>query len=236
MPRRARVVLANYPHHVVHRGHDKKPVFRGIGDRTRYVKDLRAGKKRFGCRLFAFCLMSNHVHLVVDPGTEAENLSELMKWVSGNHAMRVNRTSGRRGSLWEGRYYSSIVVEDSYLLACCRYVELNPVRAGLVENPGEFYWSSYRMRAGLDRNDWLDRDPAYRALGKTAEARRRRYREWMIRSIPEDGSTHMREALRRGHVTGSRRSVEEIHRITGRWLAPKRRGRPPRQKIGTVPN
>ena len=236
VPRRARIVISNYPHHIVQRGHDKQAVFRGDGDRYCYTNDLRTGKIRFGCRIYAYCLMNNHVHLVVNPGEETESLGKLMKWVSGNHAMRVNHTSGRRGALWEGRYHSSIIATDRYLLACCRYVELNPVRAGIVDRPGKFRWSSYRRRAGLEWNEWLDRDPAYMALGGNTEMRQRRYREWMRQSVSEDGNSLMRESLRRGHVTGTRGCVEKIYELTGSWLGPKRRGRPPQEEMGTVPN
>jgi putative transposase len=180
--------------------------------------------------------MDNHVHLVVDPGKESDSLGQLMKWVSGNHAMRINRTSGRRGALWEGRYLSSIIATDRYLLACCRYVESNPVRAGIVDSPGKFRWSSYRRRAGLEWNDWLDHDPAYKALGRNTKTRQCRYREWMLHSVSDDRNALMRESLRKGHVTGTRGCVERIYQLTGRWLGPKRRGRPPQRKMGTVPN
>jgi len=235
MPRHARVVISNYPHHVVQRGHDKEAIFRGEGDRHRYTNDLRAGKTRFGCRIYAYCLMRNHVHLVIDPGEEADSLGLMMKWVSGKHAMHINRTSGRRGSLFEGRYHSSIIATDRYLLACCRYVDMNPVRAGIVGSPGDFRWSSYRKRAGMESSNWLDQDPAYQALGKSLRTRQRKYQEWMLQSIPDDRDFLMRESLRKGHVTGSRECVERIFALTGQWLGPKRRGRPPIEKRGTVP-
>jgi putative transposase len=236
MPRQARIVIPNYPHHVVQRGHDKKPVFRNAGDRKRFLEDLRAGKRELGCRVYAYCLMENHVHLIVDPGDRPETLGLFMKWVSGKHAMRINRTSDRRGSLWESRYRSSIIASDRYLLACGRYVEMNPVRAGIANSPDEFPWSSFRQKVGLEFFRWLDKDPAYLSFGSSRAKREIRYRKWVLRSVWNEKNDFFRESLRRGHVTGDRESVEKVFQLTGRWLGPKRRGRPGLQKRGTVPN
>ena len=144
MPRRPRIVLPERPHHIVQRGHNRQAVFASDEDYGYYLANLEERKADLGCRVYAYCLMTNHIHLVVDPGKRVENLALLMKSLAGRQTRYINKLEGRRGTLWEGRYKSSPIKSDEYLLACCRYVELNPVRAGLVDDPGNYRWSSYR--------------------------------------------------------------------------------------------
>ena len=150
MPRGSRVVLPNYPHHIIQRGHNRQAVFSTDKDYLNYLKHLKEWKEDLGCEVYAYCLMTNHVHLIVDPGRRVENLALLMKKVAGRQTRYVNKIAGRTGTLWEGRYKSSPIQTDEYLLACCRYIELNPVRAGIVKNPEEYPWSSYRQKVGAD--------------------------------------------------------------------------------------
>jgi len=138
MPRKARVVLPNYPHHVVQRGYNRQAVFIEETDYLYYLENLAEWKTTLGCKVYGYCLMTNHVHLIVDPGERAENLGLLVKRLAGRQTRLVNRVERRTGSLWEGRYKSSAIETDRYLLACCRYVELNPVRAGMVATPAEY--------------------------------------------------------------------------------------------------
>lgn len=145
MPRMGRIVLPNYPHHVVQRGHNRQVVFAAEQDYQRYIADLRELKGVFGVKVYAFCLMTNHVHLLLAPG-EAAGLGQLMKALAARATRYRNRLEGRTGTLWESRYKSSVVESDTYLLACCRYIELNPVRARMVAEAGDYPWSSYRMR------------------------------------------------------------------------------------------
>jgi putative transposase len=170
--------------------------------------------------------MTNHVHLIVDPGEKAENLALLMKRVAGRQTRYVNRREGRRGTLWEGRYKSSPIEEDRYLLACCRYVELNPVRAGLVEAPEQYPWSSFRQKAGLVPMDWLDPDPCYVGLGRSGRARAARYRTWVRQSVPEGEWTLIRQAVQRGQLTGSARFVDAMEEKLGRRIEYRGQGRP----------
>jgi len=129
MPRKARVVVPNTPHHLVQRGHNKQVVFVERQDYHYYLQNLREWKEKLTCKVYAYCLMTNHIHLIVDPGEEPDNLALLMKRVTGRQTRLVNYLEKRTGSLWEGRYKSSPIDTNEYLLACCRYVELNPVRA-----------------------------------------------------------------------------------------------------------
>ena len=135
MPRPLRILLPNTPHHIVQRGHNRQTVFVGDDDYNSYRDNLIHFKKGFGGKIYAYCLMTNHVHLVIDPGDDPESLSKLMKRVAGRQTRYANKFEGRSGSLWEGRFKSSIISTAEYLTACCRYIELNPLRAGMVAAP-----------------------------------------------------------------------------------------------------
>jgi putative transposase len=150
MPRVAHIVLTGYPHHVIQRGHNRQAVFATDEDRQYYLDNLWEWKERLRCKLYTYCLMTNHIHLIVNPGENKENLAVLMKHLAGRQTRYVNRLEGRSGSLWEGRYKSSPISTDEYLLACCRYVEMNPVRAGIVADPCDYSWSSYGIKATAD--------------------------------------------------------------------------------------
>ncbi len=132
MPRLARIVLPNYPHHIVQRGHNRGLVFVEAADYQRYVADLRELKEAFDVKVYAYCLMSNHVHLLLSPGDSIAGLSQFMKTLAARATRFRNKLEGRTGTLWESRYRSSLVQSDHYLLACSRYIELNPVRARMV--------------------------------------------------------------------------------------------------------
>ena len=142
MPRKARVLVPHCPHHIVQRGHNRQVVFLADEDYQFYLDNLAEWKVRLGIKFYARCLMTNHIHLVVEPGEDAGTLSLLMKRLAGRQAAFVNKQERRSGALWEGRFKASPVQRDAYLLACCRYVEMNPVRANMVAGPRQYRWSS----------------------------------------------------------------------------------------------
>jgi len=230
MSRSPRLVLTDRPHHVIQRGHNRQTVFQSSGDYQTYLTNLEEWKRTLGCRIYAYCLMPNHVHLVIDPGSKPESLSLLMKRVAGRHTRRINRQTGRTGTLWESRYKSSPIETDAYLLACCRYVELNPVRADLVKNPEEYLWSSYRAHVGLVTLAWLDEDPCYAGLGITATERHSRYAQWVADAIPAGEWAAIREAIQRERLTGGRKFIAAITAQTGRRLESRGRGRPKKNR------
>lgn len=196
MPRMGRVVLPNYPHHVVQRGHNRQVVFAGAEDFQRYLSDLHELKDVFGVKLYAYCLMTNHVHLLLAPGDSIAALGQLMKALAARATRYRNRLEGRSGTLWESRYKSSVVQSDAYLLACCRYIELNPVRARMVTDAADYPWSSYLARvSGLPESCTLDHDPCFVALGNTEEARCRRYEDFVRQAIPADELKLIRDSL-----------------------------------------
>ncbi|EXF42562.1 transposase-like protein [Pseudomonas sp. BAY1663] len=230
MPRMGRIVLLNSPHHVVQRGHNRQVVFAAEQDYQRYISDLRELKDVFGVKVYAYCLMTNHVHLLLAPGESVGGLGQLMKALAARATRYRNRLEGRSGTLWESRYKSSVVESDAYLLACCRYIELNPVRARMVAEAGDYPWSSYRMRV-TDRtdSDWLDTDPCFVALGDTPESRRIHYVEFMRQAVSSSEMNLIRAALQRGQLTGSARFVDEIERIQGQRVELRGQGRPRRK-------
>jgi putative transposase len=174
--------------------------------------------------------MTNHVHLVIDPGADPSNLAHLMKRVAGRQTRYVNRLAKRTGTLWDGRYKSSLIKVDEYLLACCRYVELNPVRAGMVVDPGQYRWSSYRHKIGLSTVDWLDRDPFYMSLGNDPREREASYRvlveSALARGLMDREWDTIREAVQRGQLTGGKSFIDEIQDKTGRRIEFRGPGRP----------
>jgi len=127
-----RVVLPNYPHHVVQRGNNRQVVFAAPEDYQRYLDDLRELKEAFGVKVYAYCLMTNHVHLLLAPGDSAAGLGQLMKAIAARATRYRNRLEGRSGTLWESSYKSSVVQTDTYLLACSRYIESGQGKATIT--------------------------------------------------------------------------------------------------------
>lgn len=227
MPRMGRLVLPNYPHHVVQRGHNRQVVFAADEDYQRYLADLRELKEAFGVKVYAYCLMTNHVHLLLAPGEAIAGLGQLMKALAARATRYRNRLEGRSGTLWESRYKSSVVQTDFYLLACSRYIELNPVRARMVDDPSEYRWSSFNRRVTVGQStEWLDTDPCYLALGDTAQQRSERYKAFVRGSVSQAELSLIREGLQRGQLTGSSRFVDEVERIAGLRIERRGQGRP----------
>jgi putative transposase len=228
MSRHRRLSVANLPHHIVQRGHNRRVVFSTDADRLAYLSTLAEFRRELGVKLHAWCLMANHVHLVVDPGAERTSLGLLMKRLAGRHTRRLNRIEGRTGTAWEGRYKCSPIDSQRYLLACTRYVELNPVRAGVVGDPAEFRWSSYRARMGSDSvgQGMLDLDPCFLSLGPTLDAQRSVFREWVAAGIAAPELELIRRALRVNGLTGGEEFEGELQGRVGVHVPCRRRGRP----------
>jgi putative transposase len=227
MPRTGRVILPNYPHHVVQRGHNRQVVFPQSSDYRYYLDTLLEWKTGYDIKVYAWCLMTNHVHLVLEPHEAVENLGRLMKRLAGRQTRYVNRRLVRSGTLWEGRYKSSPIQTDAYFLACCRYVELNPVRAGMVDDPDNYPWSSYCSRPASSAPGLLDEHPTYRALGRRPAERLQQYRQFVQAGIPDDELRLIRQSLQRSQLTGDDRFVDTVERLTGRRIEHKAPGRQP---------
>jgi putative transposase len=225
-PRLPRVLIPHCAHHIVQRGHSRKDVFIGPNDCDAYLDDLCSKKAELDVQVHAYCLMSNHVHLLLTPGRDATAISRLMKELARRATRRWNIQRAGSGSLWEARFKSSIVQTEKYLLACCRYIELNPVRAGMVAHAGEYPWSSYRGRMGLWPDKVLDLHPIYLGLGSSEILRRTAYRNYLDSEVSEADLLTIRAGSRTSVPTSDERFVRELEDLLGRKVAPGARGRP----------
>lgn len=226
MPRKARVLVPHCPHHIVQRDHNRQVVFLADEDYQFYLDNLAEWKVRLGIKLYAWCLMTNHIHLVLEPGEDAGTVSLLMKRLAGRQAAFVNKQERRSGALWEGRFKASPVQRDAYLLACCRYVEMNPVRASMVAGPRQYRWSSYRERMGLADRGLLDRDASYLGLANDEAQRRERYQTYVRQGASDQEIELLRSACARNQLTGNQRFVDEIERRIGQRIECRGRGKP----------
>ena len=231
MPRRARLVVPHHPHHIIQRGHNRQVLFAEPDDYHYYLSNLKTYKTDYEIKVFAYCLMTNHVHLLLQPDDDPDALGQFMKRVAARQTRYVNRLEGRSGTLWESRYKSSPVETEAYLLACLRYIELNPVRARLVAQPEDYPWSSYRHHVGLNRADWLDIAPVYLSLGRSAKVRARRYARFVREAIPEGEWQLIRDAIQRGQLTGNQRFIDKIAGVLGRRVERQGQGRPRKETI-----
>ena len=201
MPRLPRILLPDTAHHIVQRGHNRRTVFVSADDYKCYLTNLVQLKNEFGCRIYAYCLMPNHVHLIINPGEKTEHLSMLMKRVAGRQTRYVNWRERSSGTLWEGRFRSSVILTEEYLTACCRYIELNPVRAGICSNPADFKWSSYASKVQGRNDPVVDFPASYLALGKSPKDRKKAYTEYVYETVTDDEIKLIQGALRRGQPT-----------------------------------
>ena len=225
MPRRPRLILPNIPMHIIQRGNNRQACFFADEDYCFYLDWLKEYAGKTGSRIHAYVLMTNHVHLLVSSG-EADGVGALMKSLGQRYVQYVNRSYRRSGSLWEGRYRSSLTQEEDYLLACQRYIELNPVRAGMVVHPAEYRWSSYRANAQGEESPLIVPHSLYLALGANPEGRQAAYRE-LFRYHLEPGLVDaIRRATNGNFALGNERFGEQIASVLGRRAQPGRSGRP----------
>ena len=230
MPRKARILVPNCPHHVVQRGHNRKAVFIADTDYEYYLENLKAFKEVFDIRVYAWCLMTNHVHLILEPGNDETTISLLMKRLAGRQSALVNKLEKRSGSLWEGRFKASPIQKEVYLMACVRYVEMNPVRAGMVFGAEQYKWSSYRERLGVVDNGLLDHDECYLGLGARESERVKRYKQFVGAEVNDSEIMWLRSSLRRNQLTGNQKFVDEIEERIGIRIEARGRGRPRKEK------
>jgi putative transposase len=224
MPRRARIIVAGAPHHVVQRGHNRQATFFADEDYLTYRHSLKEGAQRYHCAIHAYVLMTNHVHLLVTPANE-DGLSRLMRYLGSCYVQYINFVYKRRGTLWEGRYKSSLVDQEQYLLTCYRYIELNPVRANMVAQPQNYRWSSYANHALGKQDELIDDHPLYLGLGNTAETRRAAYRALFRYQLDDAELTDIRDSLNKGLAVGAERFKDQIEAAVARSVRPGQAGR-----------
>ncbi len=227
MPRVARSIISDTPYHIIHRGNNRQKIF-FCGDDYRYFLSLiKEAKEKYGCRLYAYVLMPNHIHLLLESPQSSENLAKYIKLLAQKYSQHINKAHKRTGTLWEGKFKSSPISTDNYLLACSRYIEMNPVRANMVKDPKDYVWSSYRYKIGQTEGAvLLDSDPLYIDLGEDDNERQKNYRKWFKESIPAQEWDLIRKAVNKGSVFGSNGFKEKMEKLLGRRLDVRGRGRP----------
>jgi putative transposase len=225
MPRRPRLILPNIPLHIIQRGNNRQPCFFADEDYQSYLEWLEEYAHDSGCAVHAYVLMTNHVHLLLTPsGLNSAGL--LMKRLGQRYVQYVNRTYKRSGTLWEGRFRSCIVEEDNYFLLCHRYIELNPVRAEIVDHPGEYRWSSFGANGQGDQSDLLTPHFNYKSLGQTDEQRQMAYRELFRQQLDLGIIDEIRSNTNGNFALGNNRFKAQIAEVLGRRVAPGAPGRP----------
>jgi putative transposase len=225
MARLGRYFLPDQPLHVIQRGNNRQPVFFAADDYQRYLDWLREAALEYGVALHAYVLMTNHVHLLASPG-DAAGLSRMMQSLGRRYVRAVNSRYGRTGTLWEGRYRAAPIEADSHLLACMRYIELNPVRARLVRKPANYPWSSHRANAAGAADPLLTPHSLYEALASRPKARAGAYSALFRDALREDFVDDLRSATNGGWALGSARWRARVERIAKRRTTPLPAGRP----------
>lgn len=230
MPRRARISHGGVPHHITQRGNNRSACFFSEEDRGYYLDGLLEGATRYGCAIHAYVLMTNHVHLLATPN-DGEGVSRMLRYLGSRYVQYVNYVYKRSGTLWEGRFKSSLVDSDHYLLTCYRYIEMNPVRAGLVAAPGDYKWSSYRAHADGHPDDLLQEHSCYLSLGRNDQERQTAYRALFQHDVDDESLKGIREAINSGKVFGGERFKDQIESALARSVRAGQPGRPRKRNV-----
>jgi putative transposase len=233
VPRQARLSAANIPVHVVKRGHNRETCFFADRDRRYFLAELRRRADRHRVAVHAYVLMTNHVHLLMTPAS-ADGIAGVTKAVFENYTRYVNQVYGRSGTLWDGRYYSCLVEAESYLLTCHRYIESNPVRAGLVQHPGSYRWSSYRANAEGAPDHTISPHPVVAALGRNSGERREAYSRLFDRELDVQDLQLIRGCTRSDYALGGKRFQDDLASVFSRRTFPGTAGRPCNRGVSRV--
>jgi REP-associated tyrosine transposase len=234
MPRLARFILPGVAVHIVQRGNNRADCFRRDGDYMLYLLHLRELAAAFDCAVHAYCLMTNHVHMLITPPS-AQNCMALMRNLGQRYVQHFNRTYERTGTLWEGRYRSCVVESAQYVLACYRYIEHNPVRARMVVSASEYMWSSYRANTGTIAEPMITPHVEYLALSAERDSRHRAYAELFEINIEKPVLEGIRGATSGGYPLGSTEFRSRIQEDHGRRVERGRPGRPMKQRTVAQP-
>jgi putative transposase len=225
MPRRPRTHLDGLPLHIVQRGHNRDACFLYEADYLAYLNWLDEALRITACQLHAYVLMTNHVHLLLTP-EKADAVPQLLISLGRRYVQYFNRTYRRTGTLWDSRYKSSLIQADTYLLAGMRYIELNPVRAGMVNDPADYRWSSYRAN-GLGQDDLkLTPHPVYLEIAQGASERQAAYRHFFRPQLDDQAIADLRLALNQSLPLGNSHFHQQIALAVGELRAARPRGRP----------
>jgi putative transposase len=213
------------PWHIIQRGNNRSACLYSDEDYHRYLDTLKEQAEKFDCVIHAYCLMTNHVHLFLTPKYE-NSAASLMKHLGQRYVQYINRTYQRSGTLWEGCFKSCLTQSEEYVLACYRYIELNPVRAFMVEHPAEYRWSSYRRNGQGEVDPLITAHEEYLRLGLNGQERQRHYRELLQAQIEPHLLEEIRSSTNGNYALGNERFREEIAQMLDRRVMPGKAGRP----------
>lgn len=225
MARLTRIAPAGIPIHIIQRGNNRQVCFGSDDNHAAYAEWLKEYSQKYDVDVHAWVMMTNHVHLLCTPH-QADGISRMMQALGRRYVRYFNQEYKRTGTLWEGRFKSCLVQSETYLLEVYRYIELNPVRAGIVVSPGDYIWSSYPINASEKTCDLCTPHPVYLSLGKDSKARHKSYRELFKHHSSTEALKHIRCATNKGMIIGNDRFRDEIEALTGRRVREKKRGRP----------
>ena len=230
MPRTARIAPKEYVYHILTRGNNRQEVFKDERDYKKYIEILQRYKDRYKFKLYHYVLMRNHVHLILESIERGGTLAEIMKGINLSYAQYYKKRYKHIGHFWQDRYKSIIISKDDYLLACGSYVELNPVRAGIVEDPKDYKWSSYNVYAYGKKDFIADEHSMYKGLSRNEAERRKKYREFIKGMIKEKDA--MRGEMSRRVIYGSEDFIDKVTKEYNVEAMIKLKGRPKKDKNG----
>jgi putative transposase len=231
MPRQARLILPGVAVHIIQRGNNRGACFRETSDYLVYLACLSELSAKLECRMHAYCLMTNHVHLLLTPPSVDACIS-LMRNLGQRYVQYFNRRHARTGTLWEGRFRSCVAESARYVLACYRYIELNPVRAGMVNSPADYAWSSHAANGSIHTRTFLSPHAELIALGEDSSSRHTAYRLLFSEEMDSQILAEIREATNGGYPLISDSLKTAISAATARRLERGKAGRPPRDPAG----
>ncbi len=215
MARLPRIVIPNQPLHIIHRGNNRQDIFESEDDMIRIKADIKLALSKASCQLHAYVIMTNHLHLLVTP-KDKESLAIFMQCLSNRYVRYYNARHQRSGTLWEGRYKSCVIDSDSYLFTLYKYIEMNPVKAGLVKKPGDYLWSSYARNALGATDDLVADHKLYKALGKSVDQRCAGYKTLFGKLDISPQRSQITLATLRGEAYGSDRFHKRISKLIER--------------------
>ena len=225
MARLPRLTLPGFAHHVIQRGNNRQAIFASAADYQTLLELLDENARKFAVAVHAYVLMSNHFHLLVTPQTH-DGLPQMMQAVGRRYVRYFNDAQQRSGTLWEGRYKSALIQSERYLLACMAYIDLNPLRAGLVVAPGDYPWSSYGHYTGLRTDKLITPHALMWELGNTPFAREAAYAELVQSGISPVHQTALTGSVLRGWALGEPDFVADLQKRTERRVSKGSAGRP----------
>jgi putative transposase len=223
MARLSRYVLPGQPLHIIQRGHNRSAVFAECSDYSQFLEHLAKACRRYECSVHAYVLMTNHIHLLITPQRES-GVGEILQALGREYTLKFNRRRCRTGGLWEGRYRATLVDTERYLLTCYRYIELNPVRAGIVAHPIAYRWSSHHANALGDADELITPHDTYWQLGGDDSVRRAAYTALFASVLDESTLQTIRDSTNKGWALGDAAFRERVARITKRRATPLQRG------------